>query len=88
MLKGVNRSVLVVRTGKNSNFEAVYFMLRRGNTAEPQDIVREANKIIKQGERPRPRALRICPTPLLIGVGAIGGGLLTALVWLVSALVS
>ena len=45
MIKGINRNMIVVRTGKRSGFEAVLFIPRRGGKGR-DDLLREANRII------------------------------------------
>ena len=47
MLKGINKNVIVVNTGAKSRFEAVYFVLKKGNANSKADIIKEANKIIR-----------------------------------------
>ena len=49
MLKGVNRNVIVVRGGRNSRFETVYFVVKKGIASGKDDIVKEANRIIVDG---------------------------------------
>lgn len=48
MLKGLNRSVIVVRTDRKSRFEAIYFVLKKGNGSDRGDIIKEANQIINE----------------------------------------
>ena len=48
MLKGLNRSVIVVRTDRKSRFEAVYFVLKKGAVSDKVDIIKEANRIISE----------------------------------------
>jgi hypothetical protein len=82
MIKGVNRSVLVVQTDKSSRFESVYFIIRRGIVSDRSDIIKEANRIIRQGSASgvdRKRVALWC-----FGVGAISGALAVALVWIIS----
>ena len=47
MLKGINKNVIVVRTDRKSRFEAAYFVLRRGVPFEKNDVLKEANRIIR-----------------------------------------
>ncbi len=87
MLKGVNRNVLVVRADKNSRFESVYFVMKKGNSAERADVIKEANRIITQsgmtvgsgkiGRR------------VIVGflLGTVSGGFITVLVWLILTLI-
>ena len=52
MIKGVNRSVIVVKTDKDSRFESAYFVLRphareeKGSTS----VISEAKQILNAGE--------------------------------------
>ncbi len=61
MIKGINRNVIVVKTGRSSCFDAVLFVPKRGRT-EKRDIIGEANRIIadsgaKNGKNPRRRRI-------------------------------
>ena len=86
MIKGAQRSMIVVKTSDSSVFEEAYFVIRRGAKHENADMVREANRIIESnsGKRRRipktPIAVAVCSLCFL-GGGAIGG-LVTALVGL------
>ena len=46
MLKGITKSVIMVKTDSKSRFEAVYFVLKREASGSRGDMVKEANKII------------------------------------------
>ena len=75
MLKGINKNVIVVKTGAKSRFEAVYFVLKKGSASAKADIIKEANKIIRESvttERSR-RARLGARTVLLAILGAILG---------------
>ena len=50
MLKGVNRNVLVVRVDKDSRFESVYFVMKKGKNFEKGDVLKEANSIISKSK--------------------------------------
>ena len=86
MIKGAQRSMIVVKTSDSTVFEEAYFVVRRGAKPESADMVREANRIIESnGEKGRkipkaPIAVAICSL-CFIGGGAIGG-FVTALVGL------
>lgn len=84
MIKGVNRSVFVVHTDRSSRFESVYFVIRRGTVSDRSDIVKEANRIIKQSSASGVERKRIAV--LLFSAGALVGALAVALIWILSAL--
>ena len=84
MIKGAQKSMIVVKTSDSSVFEEAYFVIRRGAEKGNIDMVREANRIIeKSGGRKKsiskaPVAIAVCASCFL-GGGAIGGAV-TALV--------
>jgi hypothetical protein len=84
MIKGAQKSMIVVKTQDSYVFEEAYFVIRRGAEKEKADMVREANRIIeKSGGRKKdgfkaPVAIAVCLSCFL-GGGAIGGAI-TALV--------
>ena len=87
MLKGVNRRVVVVKAEKGSPFEAVYMVLKQGNGAAEEDILREADRIASKGlsadkggsgGRKMP-TWSIFAVGALSGAAAIGGGMLVLL---------
>ena len=88
MIKGVNRSVIVVKTDKDSRFESAYFVLRphareeKGSTS----VISEAKQILNAGEVRQTCKKRIgrCVFPLLcfvLGILAGAGG-----AWIVCAM--
>lgn len=46
MLKGTNRSVIVVKGNGRSRFETVYFIIKKGCTGNRRELADEAQKII------------------------------------------
>ena len=46
MLKGMNRSVIVVKGNGRSRFETVYFIIKKGCSTNKRDLADEAQKII------------------------------------------
>ncbi len=80
MLKGINRNVLVVSSDKTGKFESVYFVLRRGDTHDRADILKEANRIIAaSGLAEKPDKKRLFNL-ISFAVGVVAGMLSTALV--------
>jgi hypothetical protein len=95
MLKGSQKSMIVVRTKDSRMFEEAYFVIRREadkRAADPTDMLWEANRLIEN-------ASRACPAPpaepeiprrfgllnglLWFGMGFVsGGGAIGLLVWL------
>lgn len=46
MLKGTNRSVIVVKGNGRSHFETVYFIIKKGCSGSRRELADEAQKII------------------------------------------
>ncbi len=86
MLKGVNRNVIVVNSDKNSRFETVYFVLRRGNVYDKTDILKEANRIICDVGMVKKRAAGHAFNGSSFALGALLGGLLGAVACIVAAI--
>ena len=53
MIKGTHRQMIMIKTDKNSSFEAAYFLLRTdpAQKSESHDILREANNILAESVR-------------------------------------
>jgi len=52
MIKGIQKRMIVMRTGGSSIFEGAYFVLRNGygrTDAEKGEMIREANRLIEEG---------------------------------------
>ena len=78
MIKGINRNIIVVKMGRNSCFEAVFFVPKKGGT-DKRDILCEANRIIadsdaRNGKKPRGRWILPRLTWLLSGFLLGAGG--------------
>ena len=87
MIKGINRNVIVVRTGRRSAFEAVLFIPRRGIKGR-DDMLREANKIVANSgadKRRRTALLSVAQRLLWVLCGAVigaGGAVAVCLMFL------
>lgn len=86
MIKGAQRSMIVVKTSDSTVFEEAYFVIRRGAKQESVDMVREANRIIESNGGKR---RKISKTPIAVAVctfcflgGGVIGGIVTAIVGL------
>lgn len=80
--------MIVVRTGGSRYFDEAYFVLRRGvkpGRTERNDMLSEANRILKESENARPavKVHRIRPY-LLFGLGILLGAALALLVCLLA----
>ena len=94
MLKGIQKKMIMVKTGGSSVFEAAYFVLRSDKTAENTDenaMIREATRILQESElyprrnTPCSKKLRHRRMLLLFFLaGVLCGGLLLALLWLLT----
>ena len=88
MIKGAQKRMIVVKTTESKIFEEAYFVLRREAEGVSQgDMVGEANRIIEEcgGKKPKKsRWLRdkIAHAALFLGSGAIGGGIVGIIAWL------
>ena len=57
MIKGSQKQMIVVRTGNSRYFDEAYFVLRRDikpERREQNDMLSEANRILKESETVRP----------------------------------
>ncbi len=84
MLRGCEKKVIYIPGAEHNDFEAAYFILRRGADGHPgsKDILREANRIAEQTlpaarRRARRRAglRRVLFALLWFLVGAVAGAL-------------
>lgn len=87
MLKGAQKQMIVIRTGDSRYFDEAYFVLRRevaGGREEQDDMIREANRILRQSEpeRGRRREHRRAIGWLTFLGGALSGGILAAVITL------
>lgn len=86
MLKGIQKSVMMVKLSGSSFFETAYFVIRR-DAKEPREgeMVREANRIICECDgrgKAGSRLMRRWERVMLLLYGALGGGFAVACVWL------
>ena len=77
MIKGAQKQMIVVRTGGSRYFDEAYFVLRRDIRPAPgerNDLLSEADRILKESETVRPvkKAHRLRPY-LLFGLGILLG---------------
>ena len=89
MLKGTNRSVIVVKGNGGSRFEAVYFIIKRGCSGARRELAEEAQRIIGEsgfadmrGRGGREERLRF------FGLGIVLGALVSSAVWLIGVLLT
>ena len=75
MFKGVNRRVVMVRTERGSPFETVYMVLKRGVSLSESDILKEADRLISEGQAAdRERSgRRKMPFWCVFALGALSG---------------
>ncbi len=81
MLKGVNRNVIVIRSDKNDRFEAVYFVMKKGDDGSKNDILNEANRIVREGAGAVGKRKSLRGGAMLF-FGVLIGVLLSSLLWL------
>lgn len=80
MVKGITRQVYVVRSPDRALFEQAIFILREDAAAVTDEmLMKEAQRAIRQ-----PNAEG--PGPFYGPLWALGGGTVTALIWLLTAL--
>ena len=81
MLKGVNRSVIIMRADRSSRFEAVYFVVKKRSGYDKADVLKEASRIVEDCD-----ALEKCRRASGRGAAAFAGILigfaLSSLIWL------
>ena len=90
MLRGAKKNMIVVRTRDSRMFEEAYFVMRRdaGGSADETDMLWEANRILEStahggGREPSPKhASGRLRGALWFALGAISGGGITGLLWL------
>ncbi|MBE6942033.1 MAG: translation initiation factor 2 [Ruminococcaceae bacterium] len=80
MVKGITRQVYVVRSPDRALFEQAIFILREDAAAVTDEmLLKEAQKAIRQPSSGG-------PGPFYGPLWALGGGAVTALIWLLTAL--
>ena len=85
MFKGAQKQMIVIRTADSRYFDEAYFVLRRevsGGREAQNDMIREANRILRQSEPERGtrREHRRARGWLLFLGGLVSGGVIAALV--------
>ena len=78
MIKGINRNMIVVRTGRRSCFEAVLFIPRRG-VKERDDMLKEANRIVADSCKKRTKRAAVMSVAQRL-LWALGGAMVGAVV--------
>ncbi len=73
MIKGVNRNVIVVKGDKDSRFETVYMIMKKGALSGGDDILKEADHIVSAGGMGGKKKARM-PSWLIFLLGVLGGG--------------
>ena len=85
MVKGISRQVIVVHSPDPKLFEQAIFILKDGAVGREgvtdAALLKEANRLIREPSEQHKRKLRLYGP-----VWALGGALLTGMLWLVSAL--
>ena len=85
MVKGISRQVIVVHSPDPKLFEQAIFILKDGAVGREgvtdEALLKEANRLIREPSVQHKRRLRLYGP-----VWALGGALLTGMLWLVSAL--
>ena len=85
MVKGISRQVIVVHSPDPKLFEQAIFILKDsavGAGITDEALLKEAQKAIRSGDRPKKRRHLY----LYGAVWAAGGALLTGLVWLLTVM--
>lgn len=85
MVKGISRQVIVVHSPEPKLFEQAIFILKDGAIGSEgvtdEALLKEANRLIREPSEQQKRKLRLYGP-----VWAMGGALLTGMLWLVTAL--
>ena len=83
MLKGTNRSVIVVRGNGTSRFETVYFIIKKGCSGNKRELADEAQKIIgESGYVEAKNHIKKTDKIRVFLLGNLLGGLVVSTVWL------
>ena len=89
MLKGYQRKLVMIRTGRSKIFESAFFILRSGSVSLPQDeMVNEAKRLIEECNLPRKRAKKLSFKHVLLSffLGLLLGAVALGAMWLTCAL--
>ena len=89
MLKGVQKSVMLIRFPKGKYFEEAYFVIRRNEkeTADRGEMIKEANRIVGDAGVYSKGQGAVKKKLFYFGLGMTAGSLSVALVWLLTLLV-
>jgi len=83
MVKGISKQVIVVQSPEPELFEQAIFILKEravNHGVSDEALLKEAKRLIASGSRQKKRSAYDGP------VWAVGGALLTGLIWLLSSL--
>jgi hypothetical protein len=82
MVKGISRQVIVVQSPDPKLFEQAIFILREGQRGISDDmLLKEANRMLSRHSARNSRRISAAGP-----VWAIGGAMITGLIWLTTAL--
>lgn len=87
MLRGIHKNIISIQPPQSKYFESVWFVLRpdyRRENGRDRDMVREAGRILAEGEKGMapPKGMARRPSGrLLFWVGLGGGGAAASLLW-------
>ena len=76
MIKGAKKQMIVVRTVGSRVFDEAYFVLRRQwkeESGDSEDMLREANRILAEGNEPTHPTARSHRRWLFFGIGILCG---------------
>lgn len=82
MLRGINRSVIVVKGNAQSRFETVYFVIKKGLGTEKRELADEAQRIIGESGLSRAKKSKKLHAGALFLLGSAVGIFLSSIVWL------
>ncbi|MBE6668144.1 MAG: hypothetical protein E7607_07550 [Ruminococcaceae bacterium] len=88
MLKGVQKSVMLIKFPKGKYFEEAYFVVRRNekDTRDRGEMVKEANRIIGDMQTSSRKQGKAGKNSSVFWTGMLVGSLSVALVWLLTLL--
>jgi hypothetical protein len=88
MLKGVQKSVMLIKFPKGKYFEEAYFVVRRieKETKDRGEMVKEANRIIGDMQASSGIKSKLRKNSSTFWAGMLVGSLSVALVWLLTLL--
>lgn len=83
MIKGARKQMIVVRTGDSRFFDEAYFVLRKELKEQREnqtDLLREANRLLRENTAAPPRLRERLPRWLLFTAGILCGALPACLI--------